>query len=176
MALMSRIHVCPLSAVEALVGEIRPSRLVTLISEGFEVETPDGVAPDAHLRLIMHDIESPSPGLRLPSQSDVDKLLDFVEAWDGRDPILIHCWAGVSRSTAAAYIVQCALNPDADEHALANRLRAKAPTASPNRRLVELADRRLRRGRRMIDAVEAIGRGNMTLEGQPFSLRAELGK
>ena len=176
MALMSRIHVCPLSAVETLVGQIRPSRLITLISEGFFVETPDGVAPDSHLRLIMHDIESPSPGLRLPSQSDVDKLLDFLETWDRSDPILIHCWAGVSRSTAAAYIVQCALNPDADEHALANRLRAKAPTASPNRRLVELADRRLRRDRRMIDAVEAIGRGDMTLEGHPFSLRAELSK
>ena len=171
---MSRIFVCPLSAVETLVGQIKPSRLVTLISEGFEVDTPDGVAADAHLRLIMHDIESPSPGLRLPSESDVDTLLDFTQSWDRRDPILIHCWAGVSRSTAAAYIVQCALNPEADEHTLANRLRAKAPTASPNRRLVELADRRLQRGRRMIEAVEAIGRGDMTLEGLPFSLQAEL--
>ena len=105
----------------------------------------------------------------------MDSLLDFANTWDRKDPILIHCWAGVSRSTAAAYIVQCALNPDADEHMLASRLRAKAPTASPNRRLVELADRRLQRGQRMIDAVEAIGRGDMTLEGLPFSLRAELG-
>lgn len=175
MAQMSRIYVCPLNAVETLVEQVRPGRLVTLISEGFSVETPRGVQPDAHLRLVMHDIESPRLGLRLPSQSDVDELLGFVETWDKTEPILIHCWAGISRSTAAAYIVQCALNPTADERVLANDLRAAAPTASPNRRLIELADRRLGRGRRMVDAVEAIGRGETAMEGQPFSLRAELG-
>ena len=57
--------------------------------------------------------------------------------------MLIHCWAGISRSTAAAYVALCALNPHADERTLANRLRSASPQASPNPRIVALADAEL---------------------------------
>lgn len=83
---------------------------------------------------------------------------------------MIHCFAGISRSTAAAFISACALAPQANEGAIARSLRAAAPSATPNARLVALADELLGREGRMIEAVRAIGRGADAFEGQPFTL------
>ena len=46
-------------------------------------------------------------------------MIRFVETWDGQTPMLIHCWAGISRSTASAFITACLHNPDADEEEIA---------------------------------------------------------
>jgi predicted protein tyrosine phosphatase len=100
----------------------------------------------------------------------VRALLDFVGAWDRTEPLLIHCYAGVSRSTAAAFIAACALAPARDEGEIARALRAASPTATPNARLIALADAALGRGGRMTDAVAAIGRGVECFEGKPFAL------
>jgi predicted protein tyrosine phosphatase len=84
--------------------------------------------------------------------------------------MVIHCFAGVSRSTAAAFIAACALNPTRDEAEIAAAIRAASRTATPNARLVALADAALGRDGRMSKAVAAIGRGEICEEGIPFSL------
>jgi predicted protein tyrosine phosphatase len=96
-----------------------------------------------------------------------------MRAWDQRAPVVIHCFAGISRSTAAAYTAFCALRPDADEAAAAARLRARSPEATPNARIIEMADRLLGRDGRMISAIAAIGRGRDAMEGTIFSLRLD---
>ncbi len=90
-------------------------------------------------------------------------------------PMLIHCWAGISRSSATAYILACERNPDVAEGAIANHLRATSPIANPNLRLVALADDMMGRQGRMIDAVRAIGAGELAMENQPFELPARFG-
>jgi len=84
--------------------------------------------------------------------------------------MVIHCFAGVSRSTAAAFISACALTPGRDEYAIARAIRAASPTATPNMRLVALAEEALARKGRMTGAIEAIGRGEDCYEGTPFVL------
>ena len=67
-----------------------------------------------HLKLVMHDIESEREGHTLPSEAHVAELLDFVGKWDRTAPMIIHCYAGISRSTAAAFIDSvCAQSRDA---------------------------------------------------------------
>ena len=110
----------------------------------------------------------------LPCETHVEDLIRFALDWDRGAPLLIHCWAGISRSTAAAFISLCALNPGADEYALAQALRHASPTAYPNRRLVALADRALARNGRMSHAVEQIGRGQLADEADVFALPALL--
>ena len=110
------------------------------------------------------------PGHVLPEATHLDELLRFVRAWDRAEPMLIHCFAGVSRSTAAAYIAACALAPERDEFAIARSLRAASSTASPNARLVALADDALGRCGRMNEAIAEIGRGQECFEGEPFTL------
>jgi predicted protein tyrosine phosphatase len=173
---MSRdiIYVGPLSAVANAVETSRVGYLVTLINEQALVETPSRIEPHRHLRLKMNDISEPQPGMVSPCGDHVSELLDFVIAWDREMPMLIHCWAGISRSTAAAYISLCALNPQVDEQRIARALREASSTATPNRRLIELADTLLKREGRMSRAIETIGRGETTMEGALFRLPARI--
>lgn len=166
------IFVAPLRLVESTVAGARISHLVTLINGETLIDTPAIIGQDRHLRLAMNDICEPRDGLVVPHEDHVSELIQFALNWDQQAPLLIHCWAGISRSTAAAFISLCALNPKADEHALARALRRASTTAYPNRRLVALADRVLSRRGRMNAAVEHIGRGQLTDEAQVFSLPA----
>ena len=89
--------------------------------------------------------------------------------------MLIHCLAGISRSTASAFITACVHNPDADEEEIALAIRSASPTASPNLRLVSHADALLGRNGRMTRAVEAIGRGLVSDEAAAFSIPSTFG-
>ncbi|MBV9556017.1 MAG: hypothetical protein JO254_02955 [Pseudolabrys sp.] len=84
--------------------------------------------------------------------------------------MVVHCYAGISRSTAAAFVAACALNPGRDEMQIAQAIREASPTATPNARIVSIADRLLGRRNRMVRAIESIGPGTMAYEGHPFSL------
>jgi predicted protein tyrosine phosphatase len=134
------------------------------------VARPQQIAEHRHLVIGRSDITAPMQGHVAPDARHVDTLLRFVRAWDREHPLLIHCWAGVSRSTAAAFVAACALAPDRDEAEIARAIRESSPTATPNARLVAMADDRLGRGGRMSEAVAAIGRGEDCFEGVPFSL------
>jgi predicted protein tyrosine phosphatase len=168
------IYVAPLSLVETTVAEARVSHLVTLINGETMIDTPPGIGPDRHLKLSMNDICEPQPGLVLPCEDHVSTLVRFAREWDRQAPLLIHCWAGISRSTAAAFISLCALNPEGTELELARALRRASPTAYPNRLLVALGDEALSRNGRMIAAVEEIGRGRVAEAGEVFALPALL--
>jgi predicted protein tyrosine phosphatase len=87
--------------------------------------------------------------------------------------MVIHCWAGVSRSTASAFAAACALNPHRPEAEIAKKLRLASPIASPNRLIVALADKALGRGGRMVRALEEIGPASMMVEGRPFLIELD---
>ena len=164
------ITVCSLRAVHAQVSAIAATRVVSILS-------PDSVFPqfssvDAaqHLCLSFNDIAIHTPGLLAPGMHDMQKLLSFFQSWDKTQPMLIHCWAGISRSTAAGYIATCLLQPHRSETDLAQELRAASPSASPNPMLIALADQALARDGRMRRAIADIGRGADAFEGTPFTL------
>ncbi len=173
---MPTLHVCPLARLHAVVAETRASHVVTLINVGSAVERPPGIAAERHLFLGISDIVEPLEGHIMPAAEHVERLLPFVRAWGREAPLVFHCFAGISRSTAAAFIAACALRPDLAETEIAQRLRAASPSATPNRRLVAVADDILSRRGRMVAAVERIGRGAEVMEGVPFVLRVEDGQ
>lgn len=167
---MPAIHVCSLSRLAATVDRTGASHVATLINAGTPVVRPARIAETNHLFLGFNDITAPMEGMTPPGEEHVRKLIAFVEAWDRTDPMVIHCWAGISRSTAGAFIAMCALHPEWDEQELARDIRTRSPSATPNIRLVRLADEILGRHGRMATAIEAIGRGRDAFEGDPFSL------
>lgn len=164
------IHVCSLARLHDVVAGCRAEHVVTLINEATAVRRPESVRAENHLYLGMNDITEPMEGMVPPGEDHIAALLDFVQRWPREAPLVIHCWAGISRSTAAGYITLCALYPEIDEMKAAVALRERAPTATPNARLVRLADDMLGRGGRMADAIGAIGRGEFCAEGTPFIL------
>jgi predicted protein tyrosine phosphatase len=167
---MPRILVAPLSAVPLVVNRHRPSHLITLLGPETPVATPEGFPAERHLKLTLHDIDEPQADLIVPCRDHVSDLLRFAADWDTRQPMLVHCWAGISRSTAAAYIVLCSRNAAGSEEEIARAMRMRAPHAQPNRLLVRHADELLNRGGRMISAVAAIGSGSETWEGEVFAV------
>jgi predicted protein tyrosine phosphatase len=163
------IIVCPYSSVQSLVAQHKVGHVVSLLAP--ETQHPDIASIDRrrHLRLSFHDIVEEMEGLVTPQPSDTEKLVQFFDEWDKADPMLIHCWAGISRSTAACFTAMCMLRPKSDEEKLALHLRELSPSASPNRLIVSQADAVLGRGGRMIAAIGKIGRGCEASEGVPFS-------
>jgi predicted protein tyrosine phosphatase len=164
------IHVCSLPRLADTVERVGASHVVTLINEGTPVTRPLSIPEQNHLFLAMNDIIEPIEGMTLPGEEHVRRLLDWVGGWDRQAPLVVHCFAGISRSTAAAYTIVCALNPQRNETELARTLRSRSPSATPNRRIVEVADRLLGRDGRMVAAIDAIGRGEDAFEGTPFFL------
>jgi predicted protein tyrosine phosphatase len=171
---MPRIHVCSLSRLPQIVAESGAGHLVTIINKGTPVTRPNVIREERHLYIGVSDIVAEQEGHILPAEAHVGALLGFVEDWDRRHqrdtPLLIHCWAGVSRSTAAAFIGACALDPRRDEQEIAAAIRRDSPTATPNARLVAVADAMLGRKGRMSAAIASIGRGADCFEGVPFAL------
>jgi predicted protein tyrosine phosphatase len=167
------IHVCSLARLYATVETTGAGHVVTLLKDTDRVERPRTILETNHLILGMDDISAPLDGYVMPGDEHVRRLIDFVLGWDRRRPMVVHCYAGISRSTAGAYVAACALNPRRDETAIAHELRRASPTATPNARIVSLADEMLGRAGRMVAAIDAIGRGEMAYEGVPFRLDLE---
>lgn len=167
------IHVCSLARLHGTVQETGARHVVTLLRLIDRVQRPDTVAPANHLILGMDDITEPIEGYTHPGEEHVAQLIEFVQGWDRKAPMVIHCYAGISRSTAGAFVAACALNPRRDEAKIAQAVRDGSATATPNLRIVTLADRMLGRHGRMIGAIQAIGAGRAAVEGDPFRLDLE---
>jgi predicted protein tyrosine phosphatase len=167
------IHVCPLSKVEQTVLKTGAGRLLSLLSAGMDMTRPASITPENHLHLVMHDIAEAQDGLTLPGEAHVLRLLEFARSWDRSRPLVVNCYAGISRSTASAYIIAAALAPARDEQELARTLRWLSPSATPNPRLIATADAILGRDGRMIAAIKTIGRGADAFEGTPFGLEID---
>ena len=172
------IIVCPLSCAPEIARDKKPWRVISLLDPASRFPTLDGYGNDRHLCIAAHDINEETPGMDACCDLRMRRILDFVAGWRRETPILIHCYAGISRSTATAYITACLHNPGVDEIEIAKALRQASPSAWPNRRFVALADTELGRGGRMSRAIEEIGDGQNWYdigEAQPFTLRSDFG-
>jgi predicted protein tyrosine phosphatase len=167
------IHVCSLARLHQTVADTGARHVVTLLKDTDLVQRPECILAGNHLILGMDDITETLDGYVVPADEHVTSLLTFVRAWDRANPLVVHCYAGISRSTAGAFVAACALNPNRNELAIAQELRRLSATASPNPRIVAIADRILGRSGRMSAAIDRIGRGMMAYEANPFRLDLE---
>src|ERR1700761_7541859 len=167
------IHVCSLAALPSTVQATGASHILTVMANVDQVQRPASVLAANHLKVQMDDITEQLEGFVAPADTHIAQVLDFVRGWDRTAPLVVHCYAGISRSTASAFATVCALNPHRDEIAIARQIRLASPTATPNIRIVSLADRMLGREGRMVAAIETIGRGALAIEGAPFRLDLE---
>ncbi|PWR20576.1 tyrosine phosphatase family protein [Zavarzinia compransoris] len=166
---MPVVHVCPWAEVPRVAKRVRPSHLVSLLDPGDWPETPPEVAPDRHHRVGVHDYAEPQDGAVVPEERHIRELIGFLNGWDPAAPILIHCFAGISRSTATALITLALHNPGREAEA-ARAIRAQSAIAQPNRRIVAIADRLLGLDGRLNQALAAMGPGRPSYVNQPFEV------
>ena len=164
------LHVCSLADLHATVKDTGASHVLTVMANVDQVMRPPSVLADNHLKVSMDDITETMDGFVAPNETHIERVLAFVRGWDRRAPMVVHCYAGISRSTASAFAAVCMLNPHRDEISIARQIRAASPIAQPNRLIVSLADKALGREGRMLRALDQMGPGSMTVEGRPFRI------
>jgi len=164
------IFVTSLFEMPHFVRELSPVRVLSIIQPEFQPDRPHGLEPAQHLRVAVHDISEQHPEQILAAHRDVEALVGFVEGWEPSEgAFLAHCYAGISRSTAAALIA--ATIKTGDPHGSALHLRAAAPHAQPNRRIIALADEVLDLRGALISARESMGEATSLPEGPLTVLR-----
>src|SRR6478609_6302765 len=164
------IHVCSLAKLPETVEATGARHVITVMGRVDRVTRPASIRPDNHLLVSMDDIIAPAEGFNPPNAEHVRELIGFARRWDRAAPLVVHCYAGISRSTATAFAAACALNPQRSEAEIAKIIRDASPSAFPNRLIVSLADDYLGRKGRMVAAIDAIGPGLTVLEGEPFHI------
>ena len=102
------------------------------------------------LRLLIADVLSDEGA----TEEDVRCIIALAESLRGdTGTVLVHCEAGVSRSSATALIMYaCWLGPGSEREAM-SRVLAQRPIAAPNRRMVEIGDRLLGLNGRLLEAL-----------------------
>jgi predicted protein tyrosine phosphatase len=164
------IHVCSLARLHETIVTSGARHVISLLAHDANLTRPATIAAENHLWLQLDDISVPQDGYVAAQVEHVEQLIAFVQRWPRQSALVIHCYAGVSRSSAAAFVAACALSPESDERAIATALRRASATATPNIRIVAIADQLLARQGRMVSAVQAIGAGVVAPEAQPFRL------
>ena len=153
-----RVTVCGLGELAAIEAA-DVTHVVSILDPGWpEPETLRGFAVHRRLRLNFHDVIDALPGCTAPERWDVDLLLAFARDIAGvagapaGAHLLVHCHAGLSRSTAAAILILAQQFPDrpADE-AVAEIARLR-PRAWPNLRMLELGEAALGRRGELVSA------------------------
>lgn len=164
------IIVSALDHAPRLAAERRPARSLSLMAPWQRVVFDASWLPADRLILAFNDVDVAGSVHVPPDDAIVQQIIAFARGCTPEDDILVHCWMGVSRSPAAAYVMACERAPG-DEVMIAEALRRASPTATPNKLIVALADDLLARNGRMVDAIAAIGRGR-EVDGDvpPFDL------
>jgi predicted protein tyrosine phosphatase len=117
-------------------------------------------APHRRLSLRFHDIIEPQPGRLAPTREDVARLLAYgreLQVPPGSH-LLVHCHAGVSRSTASAALILAQADPDRPAAEVLEAVSRIRPRAWPNLRILEFGDALLGRNGEIVAAAPAIYR------------------
>jgi predicted protein tyrosine phosphatase len=114
--------------------------------------------PHKRLTLRFDDIIDAAPGMMLPERHHIEALLEFGKglAAASDDPLnhlLVHCHAGISRSTASMAILLAEARPETDEDSLFAHIREIRAQAWPNSRMIAMADDLLGRQGRLVAAL-----------------------
>lgn len=163
------IYVSSLSGLPGMAASLDRFDLLTLLSPSATERDWSGLARARHVQLSFHDIVELTPDLVAPDAEVMRAILDFGRGAQEDRAMLIHCWAGISRSSAAAYAIACDRNPGYEAD-IADELRRRSPYVTPNKLMVRLADETLGRNGRMSEAIARIGRGAETAEGEPYQM------
>lgn len=147
-----RIAVCGLGELPSYL-DTGPSHVISLVDPGLSFQK----LSCAHLLLRLHDIDQHLPGHDAPTRSDAEAVLSFVSGLlDLRDgfSLVVHCHAGISRSSASALAAMLVLEERLDPAEAVVALAEHRPMMWPNALLTGHYDRALGLDGSLIEAVQ----------------------
>lgn len=137
----------------------RRAAIAYLVSIGGPLERPPAGMRTVRtrLRLVFDDVVRQEDGG--PSREDVERLVRFARRVDlSQGCVLVHCRAGIGRSSAAALIILSVVLGPGHEREAAEYVLRENPRALPNPRMLELADLILGDGSVLLKTWAEIGR------------------
>ena len=150
------IHICSLHQVREIDVSTYDGIITiedTTIREPFRVQTDE----PKQLILRFDDINQPMDDYVVPQMSHIKRALDFSDKIDGGS-LLVHCHAGISRSSAIALAVIAKKLGSGKEQEAVNTLEYINPNCRPNKSIVEMTDELLERDGKLYDKVfEVLG-------------------
>jgi predicted protein tyrosine phosphatase len=162
MTLPFRITVCGLAELDLHSGA-EVSHVLSILDPEWPVPEEFGTYGEhAKLELRFHDVIEDEPELLPPQRSHVARLLEFGRSLQ-REPIgqahlLVHCHAGISRSSASMALLIAQAVPDRPAEQVFADVLAIRPQIWPNLRIVEMGDALLGRNGAMVAAVVGVYR------------------
>jgi predicted protein tyrosine phosphatase len=160
----SALTVCGLDELDSHSERGVTHVLSILDPEWPEPEAFEDFDPHARVTFRFHDAIEPELGVVLPQKSDVNAILAFSRDAGDVNHLLIHCHAGISRSTAAMLMILAQAHPHEKEDAVVDRLLEIRPQAWPNSRMIGFADELLGRDGRLSAAVARIYARRLKIE------------
>ena len=145
--IVSGLDICDLATVRS-VDLSQYSGVITIE----EPDTEDPFRTDGVPQLVLqfHDIDMTMLGYVEPEPEHIQQALTFARETDGS--LLVHCRAGVSRSTAIALAIAADRLGAGNERQACEWLRETYPQAQPNRLVVFLADQLLALNHQLLHA------------------------
>lgn len=107
------------------------------------------------LHLSFDDLTNQDEGYVKATDTDIDKIVAMARELKDDSRVLIHCLAGISRSTAAGFIVLCVLYGEGREVEALEKIVEIRRCAYPNRLMIRIADRVLGRKGAMLEAFDS---------------------
>lgn len=148
-------------------GELGATHVLSILDPDHPVPEAFGTFGEhAKLELRFHDIVDPRPNEIPPDATHVDAILAFGRTLHpDRSSLLVHCHAGISRSTASMALLIAQALPDLPAETVLRIVHGIREKAWPNLRLMELGDAALGRAGALVHATHALHR--LQLEVRP---------
>jgi predicted protein tyrosine phosphatase len=88
--------------------------------------------PHQRLERQFDDVSYPNQYYMAPTREDVEAILEFAKSFNDESRVLVHCVAGISRSTAAASLVMMQAHPNMTAAEVFTEIVRIRPQAVPN--------------------------------------------
>lgn len=130
--------ICSKNQVRSRVKQVDATHLITMLDVGDYIVTPSRIDPENHLKLAFDDEENRF-ALRAPTIDHCRKILEFGAALPDDAVTVVHCFAGMCRSTAAGLALWIQKNGKDTVRARA-WLAEDRPEAMPNMLMAQYFD------------------------------------
>ena len=179
-AIPFKITVCGLDELpdHSAVGV---SHVLSILDPGWPVPDAFGsFGEHERLELRFNDVIEDLPGMLAPQPGHVDQLLAFGREMASEPAsnvhLLVHCHAGVSRSTASIILMLVQAQPEQAPLSIAREVLRVRPQAWPNLRIIEFGDAALRRCGALVAAATELYREQLIRRPELARLMNEGGR
>ncbi len=162
-----RIYNSPQNKAQAIVAEHKIKNIISIYSPNKAFPIFPGIKNGKILRLCFNDIIRPYKNLRVITQNDIEKIVNFVKQ-NGRSDILIHCYAGVSRSIAITMFLMFLLEKNIKVDEVVSMIKNKAPFANPNKLVLMQAGRVMHQEKFFVDLIKYFKGKNQITKAREF--------